>query len=463
MTRADAFRAAVDASAYSVRRAWGYAPTWLLRVSAGYLVLAITPAAQVLAVSWLAETSGGTAREYVPPLVLLTALLGLGQVMEQNSNLIGQRTANRLRTHFQDELMRTVAALPPQRVGLAQTSATIQGCRSSLHDLGRLVTSVVASVGALVTAAALCVSVWRISPVAGVLVVTALLPNLLVFAWEAKMQDAAFVPYGEWERRTEYAVEQLVSQRTATELATLGSGVVVAEVADARRRTADAIIDRILVLLTRSGLISGGGTAILLGGALAGVVVGGSGGAGIAAGLVGVLSGVAATRSAGFSFGDLISFAPKVRAYRQFVESVSPSVDSPIRADAQSIDARCLTVTYPGSETPAIGDVSLSAQKGQIVALVGVNGAGKTTAINTILGLLEPDTGAVAVDGVDATDLPLAARLGCFGLLTQEFGRYEFTVRNTVRIGRPDGKATDEEIWQALDSAHAGDFVPEAE
>ncbi len=69
--------------------------------------------------SWLAETSGGTAHEYVPPLVLLTVLLGVGQVMEQNSNLIGQRTANRLRTHYQDELMRTVAALPPQRVGLA--------------------------------------------------------------------------------------------------------------------------------------------------------------------------------------------------------------------------------------------------------------------------------------------------------------------------------------------------------
>ncbi|MFD2078380.1 ATP-binding cassette, subfamily B [Actinopolymorpha cephalotaxi] len=459
MTKAGAFRAALDASAYSVRRAWAYSPRWLLKSIVAYLVLAVTPAAQVLAVSWLAHTSGGTAREYVPPLVALTALLGVGQVMDQNSNMIGQRTENRLRTHYQDELMRTVAALPPQRVGLAQTSATIQGCRSSLHDLGRLVTSVVASVGALVTAAALCVTVWRISPVAGVLVVAALLPNLLVFAWEARMQDEAFVPYGEWERRTEYAVEQLVSQRTATELATLGSGVVVAEVADARRRTADAIIDRILVLLTRSGTVSGGGTAILLGGALAGVVVGGSGGAGIAAGIVGVLSGVAATRSAGFSFGRLISFAPKVRAYRQFVESVSPSVDTQIRADAESVSARRLTVTYPGSDVPAIRDLSVSAEKGQIIALVGVNGAGKTTAINTILGLLEPDSGAVTVDGVDATALPLAARLGYFGLLTQEFGRYEFTVRDTIRIGRPDGKATDDEIWQALDSAHAGDFV----
>ncbi|MET9022480.1 ABC transporter ATP-binding protein [Actinopolymorpha sp. NPDC004070] len=459
MTKAGAFRAALDASVYSVRRAWGYSPGWLLRSSVGYLVLAITPAAQVLAVSWLAETSGGPAREYVPPLVVLTVLLGLGQAMEQNSNMIGQRTTNRLRAHYQDELMRTIAALPPQRVGLAQTNATIQGCRSSLHDLGRLASSVVASVGALVTAAALCVSVWMISPLAGALVVAALLPNLLVFAWEAKMQDAAFVPYGEWERRSEYAVEQLVAQRTATELATLGSGAVVAEVADTRRRTADAILDRILALLTRSGTVAGGGTAILLGGALAGVIVGGARGAGIAAGIVGVLSGVAATRSAGFSFGDLVSFAPKVRAYRQFVDSVPPPADTRIRSDARSVDARRLTVTYPGADTPAIRDLSLSARKGQIVALVGVNGAGKTTAINTILGLLEPDAGAVTVDGIDATTMPLAARLGYFGLLTQEFGRYEFTVRDTLRIGRPDGRATDEEIWQALDSAHAGDFV----
>ncbi|HEY9290645.1 MAG TPA: ABC transporter ATP-binding protein [Microlunatus sp.] len=94
-----------------------------------------------------------------------------------------------------------------------------------------------------------------------------------------------------------------------------------------------------------------------------------------------------------------------------------------------------------------------------MIALVGVNGAGKTTTINAILGLLDHDAGRVKIDGVDLDSLPRPQRLGYFGLLSQEFGRYEFTVRDTVRLGRPDGAATDEEIWRALDAAHSGDIV----
>ena len=455
-----AFRQAVSASAYSVRRAWAYAPGWLVKLILAYLVLALTPAAQVAAVSWLAMASGGGASDYVPPLLLLTLLLGIAQVMNIRSNLIGQRAGFRLRAHYQNELMQTVAALPPRRLALSGTNATIQGCRSALHDLGRLVSSVIASVGALVTAVALCATVWTINPIAGLLVVAALVPNLLVYAWNAKMQDAAFVPLGEKERRSEYAVEQLVGQRTATEIATLGSGRVVAGIANRRRLAADSIMDRILIVLARSNTIGGSGTAVLMGGALLAVIVGGAGGAGIAAGIVGVLSGIAATRSAGFSFGDLISFAPKVRAYREFVESVpTDPVHVPIPTDVRSVSADRLTVSYPGAQRRAVDDVSVTAEKGMIIALVGVNGAGKTTTINAIMGLLDTDAGAVIIDGQDAQSLTLQQRLGYFGLLTQEFGRYEFTVRESVLIGRPDGAATDEEIWRALDSAHAGDFV----
>ena len=89
---------------------------------------------------------------------------------------------------------------------------------------------------------------------------------------------------------------------------------------------------------------------------------------------------------------------------------------------------------------------------------MGVNGAGKTTAVNALLGVVDLDAGRVEIDGTDASTLPAHRRLGCFGLLTQEFGRYELTVRDTVRLGTPD-EVTDEAVWAALDAARVGDVV----
>jgi ATP-binding cassette subfamily B protein len=460
MTWLGAFAAAARSGAFTVRQTWRHAPGWLIRLVAAHLVLAITPSAQVLAVSWLVRSVDGDARDFVAPLIILIALVGVGQVIGNAANFTQQRVRTRMRRHYQDDLMHTVAALPPQRLAQPETTALIEACRGALLDIGHLVGSVIASIAALVTAATLCATVWMISPIAGVLVVAALVPFLVVFAWESKMQDEAFARHGFWERRSNYAVEQLVTHRTATELTTLGSGAVVADIADQHRARADSIMDRILVLLIRGDAVGAAGTAVLLGGALAGIVLRGAGGAGIAAGIVAVLAGLEATRSAGFSFGDLISHGPKVAAYRRLIDSVPGEPDDHVElSPEQGIEAAQVTVSYPGRDHAAVTDVSLSAGPGMIIALVGVNGAGKTTTVNAIMGLLDLDDGKITVDGVDLTTVPNRQRLAMFGLLTQEFGRYEFTVRDVVRIGRPDGRATDDEIWRALDSAHAADFI----
>ncbi|GAB3926686.1 hypothetical protein GCM10011575_08180 [Microlunatus endophyticus] len=455
-----ALGAAASSAAFTVRQTWRYAPGWLVRLVAANSVMALTPSAQVLAVAWLVRSSGGSARGFLPPLLVLVGLVAVGQVISNASNLTQQRVRTRMRRHYQDELMRTVAALPPQELARPATTALIEAVRGALFDIGHLVGSVLASIAALVTAVTLGVTVWVISPVAGVLVVAALVPFLLVFAWESKMQDEAFTRHGFAERRSNYAVEQLVGQRTATELTTLGSGAVVAGIADAHRARADSIMDRILALLIRADLVGAVGTAVMLGGALAGIVVGGAGGAGIAAGIVAVLAGLDATRSAGFSFGDLIAYGPKVAAYRRLIGSVPGDDHDRVKINPErGIAVTGITVGYPGATHPAVSEVSLSAGPGMIIALVGVNGAGKTTTVNAIMGLLDLAEGMITVGGVDLATLSSRQRLDLFGLLTQEFGRYEFTVRDVVRIGRADGRADDDEIWRALAAAHAKDFI----
>ncbi|MBA8796203.1 ATP-binding cassette subfamily B protein [Friedmanniella endophytica] len=458
-TRIGALRAAVSSAAFVLHRGWRWDRPGLVRLVAAAVVLAVTPALQVVAVGRLVLAAPRGLGATALPLLALVLLVGLGQTLGQTSDLTGQRTAFRLKLRFQSELMHAVARLAPQQLARPETNATIQACRDELFGMARLISATLAAVGALVTAAALCVSVSVINPVAGVLAVAALVPFLVVFGWEAQLQDRAFVELGRHERQVGYHAEQLVQLRTGTELATLGSGGRVADLLDRHQHAANRVMDRILVLLIRADALGGAASAVLLGSALLGVVVGGSSGAGIAAGVVGVLAGIAATRSAGFAFGDVVSAAPKVAAYRRFLAGVAPGSPQRIVARVDRIEVDDLVVRYPGAAGPAVNGVSLSVERGRMVALVGVNGAGKTTLVNALLGIVEVERGTVRLDGEDAARLPPAERLARFGLLTQEFGRYELTVRESVRLGSPDPDVDDERIWAALDSAHAGDLV----
>ncbi|GAB3455181.1 ATP-binding cassette domain-containing protein [Massilia terrae] len=72
----------------------------------------------------------------------------------------------------------------------------------------------------------------------------------------------------------------------------------------------------------------------------------------------------------------------------------------------------------------ALGGVSFTARDGHITALLGPNGAGKTTLLRTLVGLLKPDHGSIAIDGVDPLKDPMAVRAN-IGFLTDQFGLYE--------------------------------------
>jgi hypothetical protein len=82
----------------------------------------------------------------------------------------------------------------------------------------------------------------------------------------------------------------------------------------------------------------------------------------------------------------------------------------------------------------------------------------QTTPINALLGIVDLDQGRVEIDGLDAAKLSPGRRLGHFGLLTQEFGRYNVTIRDIVRLGTPE-PVSDERIWAALEAAHIGGLV----
>lgn len=108
-------------------------------------------------------------------------------------------------------------------------------------------------------------------------------------------------------------------------------------------------------------------------------------------------------------------------------------------------------------ETPLIDDLSLVAQPGQTVAIVGPTGAGKTTLVNLMMRFYELDGGRITLDGTDITAMTRAELRGRMGMVLQDTWLFAGTIRDNIRYGRPD--ATEEEILAAAKATFVDRFV----
>jgi ATP-binding cassette subfamily B protein len=106
---------------------------------------------------------------------------------------------------------------------------------------------------------------------------------------------------------------------------------------------------------------------------------------------------------------------------------------------------------------PVLEDVSFTALSGQMVALVGPSGAGKTTITHLVARLYDVSAGAVRVGGHDVRDVTLQSLEDAVGYVTQDAHMFHDTIRANLQYAEP--AATDEEIWQALESAQVRALV----
>ncbi|BEH91916.1 MAG: ABC transporter ATP-binding protein [Turicibacter sp.] len=104
-----------------------------------------------------------------------------------------------------------------------------------------------------------------------------------------------------------------------------------------------------------------------------------------------------------------------------------------------------------------INDMNIKAEPGQMVAIVGPTGAGKTTLVNLLLRFYELNGGRILVDGVDITNMTRAALRKKFGMVLQDTWLFNGTIRDNIAYGREN--ATEEEIVAAAKAAHADHFI----
>lgn len=159
---------------------------------------------------------------------------------------------------------------------------------------------------------------------------------------------------------------------------------------------------------------------------------------------------------------------PKLQRANAAAQRIFDLIDSPSeyaqdvgRPDIQPIRQQLtfenVTFTYPDANQPAVRDFSLDVAKGEVIALVGPNGSGKTTVLSLLPRFFPVDSGRILIDGQDTSQVTLRSLRRQFSIITQESVIFPDTVRANIAYGRPN--ASEEAIRSAAERAFADEFI----
>jgi ATP-binding cassette, subfamily B, bacterial len=144
-----------------------------------------------------------------------------------------------------------------------------------------------------------------------------------------------------------------------------------------------------------------------------------------------------------------------------YIDRVPEITDDPAARDLGRVDGGIrldhVSFTYPGSASTAVRDVTADIQSGQLVALVGPSGAGKTTITGLIARFFDPQQGAVLIDGADLREVTRSSLASQLGVVFQDTFLFHASIAANLRYARPG--ATDADLAAAARAAHLHEFI----
>lgn len=145
----------------------------------------------------------------------------------------------------------------------------------------------------------------------------------------------------------------------------------------------------------------------------------------------------------------------KLTHYKNFLSWKSNIEDSGSRKleKIETIDFENVSFQYPNTNIQIIKNISLHIGKNEKLALVGLNGAGKTTLIKLLLRLYEPSSGKIYINKINISEYSIESLRKQFGIIFQEFCRYNFTLREMIAMSDISQINNDEQIIKACDNS----------
>ncbi len=148
-------------------------------------------------------------------------------------------------------------------------------------------------------------------------------------------------------------------------------------------------------------------------------------------------------------------------------ERVFAVLDKPVEKDAPGrkeltgfqdrIEFQNVSFRYPSRQALVLKDIDLTVNKSEVLAIVGMSGAGKTTLVDLLFRYFNPTSGAIRIDGTDIREFSHVSLRKNLALVTQETFLFNDTIANNIAFGRPD--ATYAEILEAAQAAHVDTFA----
>ncbi|WTW93000.1 ABC transporter ATP-binding protein/permease [Streptomycetaceae bacterium NBC_01309] len=451
LTLLDTFRQLPRLVAQSVRLAWQADRSAMLMVAAAELGQGLTGAFSLLATNQVLVglfAQGPTpdrVRNALPALIAVAISGALTAVLHALSTVAAGRLEPKVERAAEVTLMTKVARVEMRTLEDGDFKRLLQSAAWGTDASRRMIGHSVGIVNALISLAAASAVLTVLHPILLPLLILITLPQ----AWGA-VRDArrryrstqAWIDHGRQQSELSW---HLKDRNSAQEVRVHGVGAYLLhhyrrmaaarEAEETRLARAEAVTG-----LTSSSL---SGMASLLTYAVLGWLVL-SGRTGLAASGTAVLA--IRTGTGGLSrlvtevqatYRQSLYLADYERACRLCDKHAIPEGGVPVSEFPARITVENVSYTYPDREKPAIDGVSLTLNRGEIIALVGENGSGKTTLAKLIAGLYRPDDGRILWDGTDDNDLNRDDLFSQVALVSQSFTEWPFTAAANISIGRP--------------------------